>query len=128
VGKRLDAEVLHWLGDPHFAIGAGYRFRYLAFDQGFLHGYFDPSKYNSHLGVTGVKFGRGKLFRGEYLAGAGVESISGAPYQFAWELALRNRVLLTNWELGGDYFYYHLAQNAGAFRSQAARLLIAYHF
>jgi len=58
----------------------------------------------------------------------GVESIAGAPYQFAWELALRNRVSLINWELGGDYFYYHLAQNAGAYKSQAARLLIAYHF
>jgi tetratricopeptide (TPR) repeat protein len=128
VGRRLDTEVLRWLGEPRFAVGVGYRFRYIAFDQNFLHGYFNPSTYNSHLGVTGVKFGSGKRFRGEYLAGAGVESISGAPYQFAWELALRNRVTLTNWELGGDFFYYHLAQNAGAFRSQATRLLIAYHF
>ena len=46
-----------------------------------------------------------------------MESIAGAPYQFAWELALRNRVSLINWELGGDYFYYHLAQNAGAYKS-----------
>jgi thioredoxin-like negative regulator of GroEL len=128
VGRRLDTELLRWLGEPRFAVGVGYRFRYIAFDQSFLHGYFDPSKYYSHLGVTGVKLRRGKHFRGEYLAGVGVESISGAPYQFAWDLELRNRVSLANWELGGDYFYYHLAQNAGAFRSQAARLLIGYHF
>jgi hypothetical protein len=128
VGKRLDTELLHWLGEPHFAVGVGYRFRYIAFDQSLLHGYFDPSKYYSHLGVTGVKLRRGKHFRGEYLAGVGVESISGAAYQFAWDLELRNRVSLANWELGGDYFYYHLAQNAGAFKSHAARLLIAYHF
>ena len=128
VGRRLDTEVLRWLGDPRFAVGVGCRFRYIAFDQNFRHGYFDPSKYYSHLGVTGVRLRRGKYFRGEYLGGAGVESISGAPYQFAWDLELRNRVLLANWELGGDYFYYHLAQNSGAFRSQSARLLIGYHF
>ena len=128
VGRRLDTEVLRWLGDPRFAVGVGYRFRYIGFDQNFRHGYFDPSKYYSHLGVTGVRLRRGKYFRGEYLGGAGVESISGAPYQFAWDLELRNRVLLANWEFGGDYFYYHLAQNTGAFKSQSARLLIGYHF
>lgn len=128
VGRRLDGEVLRWLGDPSFAVGVGYRGRYIAFDQKLHHGYFEPSKYYSHLGVGGVRLRRGKHFRGEYLAGAGVESISGAPYQFAWDLELRNRVSLGNWEFGGDYFYYHLAQNAGAFKSQSGRLLIGYHF
>ena len=126
--QRLDADFLRWLGDSRFALGAGYRFHYIAFDQSLLHGYFDPSKYYSHLGVAGVRLRSGNHFRGEYLAGLGGESISGAPYHLAWELALRNRVLLKNWELGVDYSYYHLTQNTGAFRSQASNLVVAYHF
>src|SRR6202022_1771615 len=111
-----------------FSVGAGYRFNYLPFDQSLLHGYFNPSDYRSHLARTGLKFRVGKVFRAEYLGGAGAESVAGGPYQSAWELALRNSMKFESWELGGDYFYFHLAQNTGAFRSQAGRLAVAYHF
>jgi hypothetical protein len=126
--QRLETQLLRWAGDTNFSLGAGYRFNYLAFDQSFPHGYFNPSRYYSHLGEAGVKFRLGKAFRAEYLGGAGVESISGGPYHTAWELALRNRAQLGNWELGGDYYYFHLAQNTGAFRSQGIRMTVAYYF
>lgn len=126
--QRADAELIRWLGPSHFAIAAGYRFSYIGFKESLLHGYFSPRRYQSQLGVTGVRIGVGKRFRGEYLARIGAESISGAPYQTAWEVALRNRILLRQWELGGDYFYFHLAQNTGAFRAQSGRFAIAYRF
>ena len=128
LGQRLNTELLHWTGDPRLAFGAGYRFSYLAFLQSPLHGYFDPNPYYSHLGVAGIKFRRGKSFRGEYTAGLGAESVSAGPYHVAWELAFRNRMPLGNWELGADYFYFHLAQSTGAFKSQGARLAVAYTF
>jgi tetratricopeptide repeat protein len=126
--KRLETEFLRWFGTSRFSVGAGYRFNYLAFDLSLLHGYFNPSQYYSHLGRAGLKFRLGRAFRAEYLGGAGAESISAAPYQTAWELALRNRLKFENWEFGGDYFYFRLAQSTGAFNSQAGRLVLAYYF
>ncbi len=125
---REGGELLRLMGDSSLALLAGYRFNHLAFNQNLHHGYFSPSGYQSHLGVGGVRFRVGKSFRGEYLARVGAESISGQSYRPAWELALRNRMMLGNWELGGDYFYYHLAQATGAFRAHAPRVLLAYHF
>jgi tetratricopeptide (TPR) repeat protein len=125
--QREGAELLRWIGNPHFALAAGYRFNHFHFSQSFHHGYFNPSQYQSHLGVAGIRF-RGKRFRGEYLTRVGAESFSALPYQPAWELALRNRFLLGNWEIGGDYFYFHLAQSTGAFRAHATRLLVTYDF
>ncbi|HXM96762.1 MAG TPA: tetratricopeptide repeat protein [Candidatus Dormibacteraeota bacterium] len=126
--QRFDADLLHWTGQSQFAVGLGYRFTYLAFDQSLRHGYFSPSRYYDHLGQGGVKFQLGRRFRAEYLGGVGVESISGRPYHLAWELALRNAARFGNWEVGADYFYYHLAQDTGAFRSQALRGRLAYYF
>jgi tetratricopeptide (TPR) repeat protein len=126
--QRVDAEMIRWFGTSHFAIAGGYRFDYIDFTQTLLHGYFNPRRYQSHLGVTGFKLGLGEHFRGEYLLRVGGESVSGAPYQTAWDVSLRNRVLLRQWELGGDYSYFHLAQNTGAFRAQSARVVAAYRF
>jgi hypothetical protein len=127
-GQRLETELLRWFGDSHFSVGAGYRFNYLAFDQSLVHGYFSPSDYRSHLGRAGVRFRLGKILRAEYLGGAGAESIASGPYQNAWELTLRHRAKFESWEFSGDYFYYHLAQNTGAFRSQGGRFAAAYYF
>ena len=127
-GTRASAGLLRWLGSPRLGLAAGYRFDYLTFEQSFLNGYFNPSSYYSHLGLTGVRFRLGKAFRGEYLAGAGAESISSLPYRLAWELSLRNRVRLANWELGGDYFYFHLAESTGPSKSQAGRFVVTYSF
>ena len=126
--RRFEGEFLRWIGTSRFAVGAGYQFNYLAFSQTLLHGYFNPSSYYDHLGRGGVRFRLGKVFRAEYLGGAGVESIAGAPYQSAWEMVLKNRIKLENWEFSGDYFYYHLPQSSGAFTSQAGRLSAAYYF
>jgi len=126
--KRVDTELLRWFGSSQFAIAAGYRFDYIAFKQTLFHGYFNPSRYQSHLGVTGVRLGIGRHFRGEYLVHVGGETISGAPYQAAWDVALHNRVLLRRWELGGDYLYFHLAQDTGAYRAQSGSFVVACHF
>ena len=126
--QRVDTELLRWFGTSQFAIAAGYRFDYIAFKQTLLHGYFNPSRYQSHLGVTGVRLGIGRYFRGEYLVHVGGETVSGAPFQVAWDVALHNRVLLRRWELGGDYLYFHLAQDTGAYRAQSGSFVVAYHF
>ncbi len=127
--QRAGAEVVRWVGDSQFALGAGYRYSYVGFSQNLHHGYFSPNRYQSHLGVGGVKFRLGRRFRGEYIARVGGESISkGGPFRAAWELALRNRMQLGNWEIGGDYFYYRLAQTTGAFRAHVPRFVISYYF
>jgi len=126
--QRVGAELLRWTGSPRLAFGAGYRFNHFTFTQSFRHGYFNPSRYQSHLGVAGIRFRLGENFRGEYLARVGGESIAAGPYQGAWEVVLRNRMLFGNWELGGDYFYFHLAQVTGAFRAHFPRFVIAYRF
>src|ERR1700730_6446016 len=109
--NRFETEALRWIGDSRFAFGVGYRFNYLAFRQTLLHGYFNPSRYYGHLGLTGGRFRFTNHLRAEYLAGVGAESISAGPYQVAWEIGLRNRAQMHDWELGADYFYYHLAQS-----------------
>jgi hypothetical protein len=126
--QREEAEVLRWMGRPALSLGAGYRFTHAAFEQHFFHGYFSPSVYQSHLGQLGVIFRSGKVFRGEYIGRIGEESIGGGPYHLAWEIALRNRARLGNWELGADYMYFNVAQNTGAFRAQGARVVVAYTF
>ncbi len=130
-GNRMHrewGELLHLTGDSSLAFLAGYRFEHRAFSQNLAHGYFDPSSYQSHLAVGGVRPRVGNRFRGEYLAHIGAESISGQSFQVAWDLALRNRMTFGNWELGGDYLYFHLAQAAGAFKTHVARMLLAYNF
>jgi tetratricopeptide (TPR) repeat protein len=132
--QREGAELQHWQGSPLLAFGTGYRVNYFTFNQHFLHGYFNPRQYQSHMGLAGVRFRVGKSFRGEYLARAGAESfspgdsVSRGPYRFAWEVVLRNRAVLGNWEVGGDYFYFRVAQATGAFRAQAGHLVVAYRF
>jgi tetratricopeptide (TPR) repeat protein len=128
------AELLRWLGSPRVAVGTGYSVRHFTFSQHFIHGYFNPREYVSHMGLGGVRFRLGKAFRGEYLAGVGAESFSpGAltslgPYRLAWEVALRNRAAVGNWDVGGDYYYWHFAQVTGAFRAQGGSLVIGYRF
>lgn len=126
--EREQAEVLRWVGSSPLAFGAGYRFTHTTFRQDLLHGYFSPSTYQSHLGQFGVNFRPGKVFRGEYFVRMGAESIAGAPYRAAWEVALRNRARLGSWEVGADYMYFHVTQSTGAFRAQDARLVVAYNF
>jgi hypothetical protein len=132
--RREGGEVLRWLGSPRLGFGTGYEFTHLAFDQHLLHGYFNPRQYVSQMGLAGVRFRVGKSFRGEYLARVGAESLTPPsstirdPYRLAWELTLRNRLRRGNWEAGGDYFYFRVAQDTGAFNAQAASLTLAYRF
>lgn len=126
--QREDAEVLRWIGNSRFALGVGYRYTHASFTQNLFHGYFSPNQYHSHLGLGGFRFRLGRIFRGEYIARLGAESISQNPYQSAWEAAARNRFLLGSWELGADYSYLHFAQSTGAFRAQTGRVMVAYRF
>jgi len=128
IGKRFDTELVDWIGVSQFSVGLGGRARYMAFTQNPLHGYFSPSTYGNFEGVAGIKFKLGKAFRAEYTAGMGGETIAAGPLRSAWELALRNRAQFGSLELGLDYFHFHLAQNTGAFNSQATRFSLAYTF
>jgi tetratricopeptide (TPR) repeat protein len=126
--QKEDAEVLRWVGNSHFAVGLGYRYAHSSFAQPFAHGYFSPNQYHSHLGLGGFRFSVGKIYRGEYIAQYGAETVNQDPYQIAWEATARNRFLLGQLEMGADYSYFHLAQSTGAFRAQIGRVSIAYRF
>jgi tetratricopeptide (TPR) repeat protein len=112
------------------SLETGYRFRHYAFDLPDLaHGYFDPSTYQSHLGVAGLRFHPAKKYRAEILARGGAEAAgSGGSFSPAWEVNVRNEVLLGNWSLQLDYSRYHLLQDTGAFRAEAGQFTVAYHF
>ncbi len=126
---RENLEVLRWRGSRRLAFAIGYRVDLLNFRRTLNHGYFDPSRYQSHLGIGGANFALGKRFRAEYLVRFGGQSISPGPFRLAWELSLRNRLTLwENWELGADYLYLQLAQSTGALNGQATVLWIAYRY
>src|SRR6266436_530494 len=124
--QRQDAEVLHWIGNTHLAVGLGYQYAHSSFAQNFADGYFSPNQYHSHLGLGGFRFSIGKFYRGEYIAEYGAEIVDHNPYQTAWEATAKNRFLLGKLEMGADYTYLHLAQSTGAFRAQVGRVSIAY--
>ncbi len=108
---------------------AGYRFRHYSFDENLAHGYFSPDNYQSHQGKVGVVFHPNRRYRGELIALVGAESIaSGAPFAAAWEITTRHHLTFGPWELGLDYSRYHMAQVTGAFRADAGRFELAYHF
>ena len=126
--QRQGVELRRWIGDSHFAVMLGYRYAHSAFTQTLFNGYFSPNQYHSHLGLGGLRFGIGKIYRGEYFAAFGAETIDGKDYEFAWETTAKNRFVVGNLEMGADYTYFHLAQSTGAFRAQAGRASIAYRF
>jgi tetratricopeptide (TPR) repeat protein len=126
--QREDAEVLRWLGNMHFAVGLGYGYSHSLFSQPLSHGYFSPNHYQNHLALGGFRFAVGKVYRGEYIAQYGAESVDASPYQFAWQATAKNRLSLGRIDVGGDYTYFHLAQSTGAFRAQAGRVSVAYRF
>lgn len=126
--RRAGGEIVRWMGPRSFSVGLGYQLRYISFDQRLFHGYFEPSNYESHLGVVGIKYRLSRAFRAEYVARVGGESIALAPLRSAWEVSLRHRVDLNNWDLGADYFYFRVTQDAGAYNSQMGRFLVAYRF
>lgn len=126
--QREDAEVLRWIGVSHFAVGLGYQYTHSSFSRTFSHGYFSPNQYHSHLGLGGFRFAVGKLYRGEFIAQYGAESLLQTPYQTAWQTTAKNRFILGRWDLGADYTYFHLALPTGAFRAQVDRFSLVYHF
>jgi hypothetical protein len=126
--RSADAELNHFFGTPRIALITGYRFGYLSYDQAFAHGYFDPSKYQSHLGGAGISFAGGRHFRGDYSVHVGAESVSGGPFTPAYDITFRNRVLVQQWDFSGIYSYSHLAQSSGAFTSQTSSFMVSYRF
>jgi hypothetical protein len=124
---RESGEVLRWIGGSRFSFGPGYRYTHYEFSQHLESGYFSPGDYKSHLGIAGFSFRKGRTFQAEYVARIGAETVQ-ARYRFAWDVALHNRLLLGNWELGAEYFYYRLAEITGAYSSQGGRLSAAYKF
>jgi Tfp pilus assembly protein PilF len=126
--QREDAEIVRWIGNSHFAVRLGYQYAHSSFTQPFAHGYFTPNQYHSHLGLGGFRFSVGKIYRGEYIADYGAETVDQNPYQIAWEATVKNRFVLGKLEMGADYTYFHLAQSTGAFRAQVGRVSVAYRF
>jgi hypothetical protein len=126
--QREDAEVLRWIGSARFAVGLGYGYAHSAFEQSLSNGYFSPNQYHNHLALGGFRFGFGKIYRGEYIAQYGAESVDAGPYQFAWQASAKNRLSFGRLDLSADYAYFHLAQSTGAFRSQAGSVSAAYRF
>ena len=128
-GALQMGEILRQWTTPRLNYIVGYRFRHYGFDENTAHGYFSPDNYQSHQAKLGLVFHPNRRYRGELSAFAGGESIaSGAPFQAAWEITTRNQLTLGHWELGLDYSRYHMAQITGAFRADAARFELAYHF
>ncbi len=126
--QREDAELLRWVGNAHFAVGLGYQYVHSSFTQTLSNGYFNPNQYHSHLGLGGFRFAIGKIYRAEYIAEYGAETVDQNPYQIAWEATAKNRFVLGKLEMGADYTYFHLAQSTGAFRAQVGRVSAAYRF
>lgn len=126
--QREDVEVLRWIGGSHLAVGLGYGYEHVSFTQSLLHGYFNPNQYHNHLALGGFRFSIGKIYRGEYIAQYGAESIDQNPFQFAWQASAKNRLSLGKLEAGADYTYFHLAQSTGAFRAQVGRVSLGYRF
>jgi tetratricopeptide (TPR) repeat protein len=129
IASRQSGEVIREWGAPRLTFEMGYRYRRYSFDQQLAHGYFSPDSYQSHLGLAGVVFHPGRMYRGEFLVRSGLEAPSGrSDFGAAWEIHSRNEVLLGNWTLELDYSKYHLVQNSGAFRADAGRFAFTYHF
>jgi hypothetical protein len=126
--QREDAEVLRWIGGDHFAVGLGYGYSHSLFAQSLLHGYFSPNRYQNHLALGGFRLNTGKIYRGEYIAQYGAESVDGNPYDFAWQATAKNRFSFGRLDVGADYTYFRLAQSTGAFSAQVGRLSLAYRF
>jgi tetratricopeptide (TPR) repeat protein len=129
IANRQTAEAIREWRISGLNFETGYRFRHYGFDLDLAHGYFSPNFYQSHLAVVGVRFHPTRKYRGEILARGGAESAaSGAPFSAAWEINVRNELSLGNWTLQLDYSRYHLLQDTGAFRAEAGRFAVAYHF
>ena len=129
IGSRQSAEVSRELGTPRLTFELGYRYQHYGFDQELAHGYFSPNSYQSHLAMVGVRFHPGRRYRGEFLVRSGLESpAAGSDFSAAWEIHVRNEVLLGNWTLDLDYSKYDLVQETGAFRADAGRFAFTYHF
>ncbi|HKF19913.1 MAG TPA: hypothetical protein VKE93_00010 [Candidatus Angelobacter sp.] len=129
--EREWAETLRWFSrsNSSFAVAAGYAFRHLHYARDLDHGYFSPTQYHSHLAAAGVRFRVGKVYRGEYLGYAGVESLRDlGTYSPAGELLLKNDFSWGQWVLSADYSYFHVIQTTGAFRANAITATLGYKF
>jgi len=129
LAKMGSVDLMHWTTVRRVTLGAGYHFTQYNFNRDLDHGYFDPNKYQSHLAAAGVKINVRKVFHAEYLAWAGGESIKrGLPFHLGWEVSARNGFDFGHWQLRGDFIYFRLVQNTGAFQAQEVRFGLAYHF
>jgi tetratricopeptide (TPR) repeat protein len=129
IGNRQSAEVSRWWGAPRLTFEIGYRYQHYSFAQELANGYFSPNNYQSQLAMAGVWFHLGKRYRGSFIGRGGAESVAaGSPFSPAWEIHVRNEVLLGHWTLELDYSKYHMVQDTGAFGADAGRFAFTYHF
>jgi hypothetical protein len=129
VSEQEWAEGVHEWTTPKISYLAGYRFRHYGFSMDVAHGYFSPDSYQSHQATLGISVRPRTKYRAELKARIGAEQIaSGADFQPAWEINVRNQLLFGRWSMSLDYSRFHMAQVTGAFRADAARFELAYHF
>lgn len=125
---REDMEIMRWLGGTRFSVAAGYSYDHAHFSKLLSNGYFSPDRYYSNLGVTGIKLHPVRYWVAEYLVKAGEEQIETNPLRPAYEVSLRNRILMKNWDIDAIYTYYHIAQSAGAFTANSGRINVVRRF
>ncbi len=129
IGNHENAEIVRAWGAPRLIFDLGYRYRHVGFTQELEHGYFSPNSYQSHLAMAGVLVRVGKSYRGGLIGRGGAESVAaGRSFNAAWEIHVRNEVLLGHWTLELDYSKYHMVQDTGAFGADAGRFAFTYHF
>jgi len=106
--------------NSQFAIAAGYRFDYIAFKQNASPRIFQsvtlpkPSLESPAYGLASEDISAASICpcRRE-------RTVSGAPFKVAWDVALHIESCCADGKLGGDYLYFHLAQDTGAYRAQS---------
>jgi hypothetical protein len=125
---RQELEVIHWFGTGPVNPGAGYSGSHFTFSKVLNHGYFSPDTYQSHTGIAAVRVHFPRKFYGEYRVNVGGESISGLPFRVVYEVSAQNYVRLRQWDIHGDYTFYHFTQSTGAFRTDLVILGFKYHF
>jgi len=129
IGSRESGELKREWKSPRVSYSTGYRYSHQGFTRELAHGYFTPDNYQSHLAAFGLITRLTRWHRGEVLVRVGAESIaSGLNYNPAWEIEVRNQVLLKSWALELNYSKFHLTQDTGAFRADAGQFAMAYHF
>ena len=129
LGTRETAEGLRDWRVHRVRLELGYRYRRYAYDNDPGDGYFAPASYQSHLAQGNVHFRLTRYYRGEVQVRGGFESSKDdGSFNPAWEINVRNELILKNWTMQLNYEKCRLVQDTGAYRAETGQFEITYHF